>query len=83
MSRPKIVTPAIDEIVVEEAIHRLTKHTNKQLVRLVKQRTGADLSADYLGKLVAEEMRYQKSISPSSDVSRGTTENVDSSRTIG
>lgn len=57
MSRPKVVTIIATNLFRREAIRRIANRTNKQLARELAEQ-GVVLSPQYIGQLIAEEIRF-------------------------
>lgn len=68
MSKPRVLTPADERLLLDEAIRRATMRTNKQIARLLRNR----ISVGYAGKKIAELRREYEANHPHADDSRGT-----------
>lgn len=82
MSRTKVVNDAATKLFREEAIRRVENRTNKELARDLAEK-GIHLTPQYIGKLVASEIRRYRVNVSRADVSRGANEKENSSGTIG
>lgn len=84
MSRPKVRTSEADRLIHDEALRRVEYRSNKQLATILDGK-GIHLSPAYIGELVkteANRIRSERELFRRAHVSRGTTENGNSSGTI-
>lgn len=57
MSRPKVVNIIAERMFLEEARRRVEYRSNKEIARQLVEEHGIELSPQYIGQLVADQMR--------------------------
>lgn len=85
MSRPKVRTTEADELIHDEALHRIERRSDKQLAQVLAEK-GIAMSPGHVGNLVRAERRRilkQQKLSAFSHVMPAPAEIVKSSGTIG
>lgn len=85
MSRTKVRTSEADKLIHDEALRRVEYRSNKQIAQILIAK-GVHLSPAYIGELVkaeANRIREKRELFRRAHVSRGSTENGNSSGTIG